>query len=128
MALTRRAPARSRWVMRVGGSASRASAQRSTTARAPGASRSSRSRARTPASTIPAAGEYGPGGAKGWNGPYIDPDPKDPWGNSYKYDAPIGGGKFKLTCYGEDGAPSGTGEAQDITTENLNQISTNTGN
>jgi general secretion pathway protein G len=69
-----------------------------------------------------------PGGAKGWNGPYIDPDPKDPWGNSYRYDAPIGGGKPKLTCYGEDGAPSGTGEAQDLTTENITQINTNLGN
>jgi general secretion pathway protein G len=52
----------------------------------------------------------------------IDPDPKDPWGNTYRYDAPVGGGKPKLTCYGEDGAPSGTGEAQDLTTENINQI------
>jgi general secretion pathway protein G len=69
-----------------------------------------------------------PGGAKGWNGPYIDADPKDPWGNAYKYEAPIGTGKPKLICYGEDGAPSGTGEAQDITTENINQINTNLGN
>src|SRR5208282_5462306 len=49
------APARSWGVMRVGGSASRLSAQRSTTASAPGASRSSRRRARTPASTLSAA-------------------------------------------------------------------------
>jgi len=52
----------------------------------------------------------------------IDPDPKDPWGNSYKYDPPIGGGKYRLTSYGEDGAPQGTGEAQDLTTENIQQI------
>lgn len=63
-------------------------------------------------------------GAKGWNGPYIDPDPKDPWGNSYKYDPPLSGGRPKFTSYGEQGAPGGSGEEQDLTTENIQQINT----
>jgi general secretion pathway protein G len=72
-----------------------------------------------------------PGGAKNWKGPYLEntpPAPSDPWGNPYTYTPPLGSaGKYVITCYGEDGAPGGTAEAQDLTTDNITQISTGAG-
>jgi general secretion pathway protein G len=41
----------------------------------------------------------------------------DPWGNQYVYTSPGASGSsdsFTITCYGSDGAPGGTGEAEDI--------------
>ena len=67
------------------------------------------------------------GGAKNWKGPYIEntpPAPKDPWGNDYTYTPPLSGGKYVITSYGEDGAPGGTSEAQDLTTDNITQVNT----
>ena len=66
-------------------------------------------------------------GAKGWMGPYIDPSPKDPWGNDYVYTPPLSGGHFVITSYGADGVAGGVGENQDLTTDNITTIDFNSG-
>lgn len=59
--------------------------------------------------------EGAPGGATGWNGPYMKSGlPKDPWGKDYMYKYPAEGGGFDLYSYGEDGASGGTGENADV--------------
>jgi general secretion pathway protein G len=66
-----------------------------------------------------------PGNSKNWKGPYLEntpPAPNDPWGNPYNYTPPMSGTHYVLTCYGSDGAPGGTGDAQDLTTDNIQQI------
>ncbi|MBI3723108.1 type II secretion system major pseudopilin GspG [bacterium] len=71
-----------------------------------------------------------PGGVKNWAGPYIKdapPAPKDPWSNDYIYTPPLSSSNYLITSYGADGAPGGVGENQDLTTANINQIDTNTG-
>ena len=40
--------------------------------------------------------------------------PKDPYGNTYLYDPPTDGTKFRVYSYGKDGVPGGEGENQDI--------------
>ncbi len=68
-----------------------------------------------------------PGGAKNWKGPYLEntpPGPKDPWGNDYTYTPPLSGTKYTLTSYGADSAPGGTGENQDLTTDNITTVDT----
>jgi general secretion pathway protein G len=48
---------------------------------------------------------------------------KDPWGNDYVYAPPGNQSKtYMITSYGADGAPGGTGENQDLTTENIDAI------
>lgn len=62
-----------------------------------------------------------PVGIKGWQGPYIQTIPSDPWGNSYVYTGPSAGSQsetFDIVCYGADGAAGGTGEDADISDEN----------
>lgn len=58
-----------------------------------------------------------PGGAKGWNGPYLKKDevPEDPWGNEYVYRSPGQSGAMDIISYGADGRPGGTGEDADVT-------------
>lgn len=58
-----------------------------------------------------------PGGAKGWNGPYLKKDevPEDPWGNEYVYRSPGQNGAMDIISYGADGRPGGTGEDADVT-------------
>jgi len=68
-----------------------------------------------------------PGNAKGWMGPYIDPNPKDPWGNDYVYQPPLSSGHFLITSYGADGVAGGTGENQDLTSDNIGQVDFNAG-
>ncbi|HED65508.1 MAG TPA: type II secretion system protein GspG [Planctomycetes bacterium] len=42
--------------------------------------------------------------------------PKDPWGNEYYYEPPVGGGQnFIVGSYGKDGIPGGEGDNADIT-------------
>jgi general secretion pathway protein G len=68
-----------------------------------------------------------PGGKKGWKGPYLDnapPAPVDPWGNVYIY-SKQGNSKFLLSSLGADGAPSGQGEDQDLTSDNIQQVNQN---
>jgi general secretion pathway protein G len=47
--------------------------------------------------------------------------PKDPWDNDYEYTCPgTQGHDFEIVCYGEDGAPGGSGEYDaDIVSWNL---------
>lgn len=57
------------------------------------------------------------GNATGWKGPYLTKDlPADPWGGAYVYQYPgqSGGDSYLLESYGADGAPGGTGPAEDI--------------
>ena len=57
-----------------------------------------------------------PGGAAGWQGPYLKRQvPPDPWGRPYHYKAPGDHGDYDLYSYGADGVPGGTGENVDVT-------------
>ena len=56
-----------------------------------------------------------PGGADGWNGPYLKGDvPKDPWKKEYFYKYPGEHGEFDISSYGKNGTPGGDGEDADI--------------
>lgn len=54
--------------------------------------------------------------APGWNGPYLRRAEalRDPWGNPYLYKMPGEHGEVDVFTLGNDGAPGGTGEAQDV--------------
>ena len=56
--------------------------------------------------------------ADGWKGPYLQDVtsiPADPWGDPYVYEVPGPEGETcRLTSYGEDGKPDGTGDAEDV--------------
>ena len=61
-----------------------------------------------------------PSDAPHWKGPYLDKSTvtNDPWGNPYVYASPGPAGQdFLITSYGADGAPGGTGNAADITSD-----------
>ena len=45
--------------------------------------------------------------------------PKDPWGNEYGYEPPIGTQDYRIICYGRDGAPGGEGDDRDYDTHQL---------
>ena len=51
-----------------------------------------------------------------WNGPYLKKDSalKDPWGTPYVYQIPGQHGEIDVFTLGQDKAPGGTGEAQDV--------------
>jgi general secretion pathway protein G len=49
----------------------------------------------------------------GWLHPYVEQDPKDPWGRDYVYT--VDGGSFTITSLGKDGKPGGEGVDADIT-------------
>ena len=56
-----------------------------------------------------------PPGVDKWNGPYAkDPDPKDAWGNDYRYNVPGQGKPFDLISLGADGKEGGEGENRDV--------------
>ncbi len=56
-----------------------------------------------------------PGGATGWNGPYMKSGiPQDPWGKDYQYKYPAEKGGFDLYSLGADGASGGSGEDADV--------------
>lgn len=57
-----------------------------------------------------------PGGAQGWNGPYLKKSelPEDPWGNPYVYRSPGENGGIDIISYGADGRPGGEGEDADV--------------
>jgi general secretion pathway protein G len=52
----------------------------------------------------------------GWSGPYITKGniPLDPWGQSYRYQAPGKKGAFDLYSLGRDGKEGGTDEDGDV--------------
>ena len=54
--------------------------------------------------------------AQNWNGPYLKKDSalKDPWGTPYVYANPGQHGEVDVYTLGQDKAPGGTGEAQDV--------------
>lgn len=57
-----------------------------------------------------------PGGAAGWNGPYVKKQLlKDPWGRDYQYESPGRHGDFDIMSYGADGQPGGEGTDADVT-------------
>ncbi len=62
-----------------------------------------------------------PGGAstcKNWGpDPYLNKVPTDPWGNSFVYSSQ--NGSYILKSLGSDGKPGGTGDAADISSQNL---------
>ena len=57
-----------------------------------------------------------PGGAAGWNGPYLKKAevPQDPWNQPYLYKYPGERGEVDIFTYGQNGAPGGDGEDADI--------------
>lgn len=61
-----------------------------------------------------------PGASSLWAGPYIDGEiPNDPWGNPYRYVEPAKDSagfdlQPKISSYGADNEPGGTGLNQDI--------------
>ncbi len=57
-----------------------------------------------------------PKAVAGWNGPYLRRAEalRDPWGAPYLYRAPGEHGEVDVYSLGSDGAPGGTGEAQDV--------------
>jgi general secretion pathway protein G len=57
-----------------------------------------------------------PGGATGWNGPYLKNSavPTDPWGHPYKYHSPSEHGPYDIISLGSDGQEGGTSTAADI--------------
>ncbi|HUI20248.1 MAG TPA: type II secretion system major pseudopilin GspG [Methylocella sp.] len=57
-----------------------------------------------------------PGGATGWNGPYLKNNsvPNDPWGHPYKYRSPSEHGAYEIVSLGSSGQEGGTGTAANI--------------
>jgi len=60
-----------------------------------------------------------PASAPNWKGPYLTKDvPQDPWGNPYVYQSPGPSGQdFQIVSYGADGAPGGSGDDADVTSD-----------
>lgn len=57
-----------------------------------------------------------PATAQSWNGPYLKKESalRDPWGVNYLYQVPGQHGEVDVFTLGQDKAPGGTGEAQDV--------------
>ena len=56
-----------------------------------------------------------PGGAGGWNGPYLKADvPLDPWKREYVYKYPGDRGDLDIFTLGQNGTPGGEGEDSDV--------------
>lgn len=57
-----------------------------------------------------------PQGATRWRGPYLKNATGlvDPWGRPYNYRSPGQQAPYEIFSYGQDNAPSGTGENQDL--------------
>jgi len=52
---------------------------------------------------------------RGWNGPYLDKEPKDPWDNRYEFTVPGNEGRpYEIVCYGMDGREGGEKTNADI--------------
>ena len=57
-----------------------------------------------------------PDNVKGWNGPYLDRTPKDPWGNEFEYRVPGNDDRsFDIWSYGADEQEGGEKNDADIT-------------
>lgn len=57
-----------------------------------------------------------PPGAERWRGPYLKSAGGlvDPWGRPYRYRAPGKTAPYEIFTFGQDNAPGGTGENQDL--------------
>ena len=56
-----------------------------------------------------------PGGAGGWNGPYLKSGvPMDPWKREYVYKYPGDRGELDIFTLGQNGTPGGEGEDSDV--------------
>lgn len=61
-------------------------------------------------------------GEANWRGPYIDELIDDPWGRPFQYTSPGNEGReYEIVSFGSDGAPGGTGTAEDITSWKQNK-------
>jgi general secretion pathway protein G len=60
-------------------------------------------------------------GVAAWNGPYLKGGnvPNDPWNHPYVYRSPGERGPYDIISYGSDGQEGGSGQAADISMENL---------
>jgi general secretion pathway protein G len=60
-------------------------------------------------------------GVGAWNGPYLKGGnvPNDPWNSPYVYRSPGERGAYDIMSYGADGQEGGTGNAADISTDNM---------
>ena len=66
-----------------------------------------------------------PAATPGWQGPYMDALPSDPWGRPYVYVAPAeaagatpsGGGAARVLSYGADGQEGGSGVNADVSSD-----------
>jgi general secretion pathway protein G len=60
-------------------------------------------------------------GVAAWNGPYLKGGsvPNDPWNHPYVYRSPGERGPYDIVSYGSDGQEGGSGQAADISMENL---------
>jgi general secretion pathway protein G len=53
-------------------------------------------------------------GARGWNGPYLERPPMDPWGRPYVYEQVSSGPlPFEVKTFGADGTPGGDEDNSD---------------
>ena len=56
-----------------------------------------------------------PSGMENWKGPYLPKEiPLDPWDNPYVYKSPGDNGDYDILSYGQDKAPGGEGQNQDV--------------
>jgi general secretion pathway protein G len=60
-------------------------------------------------------------GVAAWNGPYLKGGnlPNDPWNSPYVYRSPGERGAYDIMSFGADGQEGGTGNAADISTDNI---------
>ena len=62
-----------------------------------------------------------PADVKGWDGPYVEGLPADPWDNDYEYYPPeMDEREYTVICYGADGEEGGDGINADI--DNLSLV------
>jgi len=55
-----------------------------------------------------------------WKGPYLDEQPRDPWGGEYTFRPQSGSRGPMIVCLGADGQQGGEGEAADLDSESIN--------
>jgi general secretion pathway protein G len=60
-------------------------------------------------------------GVAAWNGPYLKGGvvPNDPWNHAYVYRSPGERGPYDIVSFGSDGHEGGSGNAADISLENV---------
>lgn len=61
-----------------------------------------------------------PNAGNRWKGPYLEEQPKDPWGYDYQLQQQAGRKGPKIISLGADGQQGGEGEAADLDSETIN--------